>query len=122
MKKLILEELEDEELTMEIPTEVKPVDLTPAEETNFHVSSVSDILNSYLQAYNQLNSYLTAPEFKEDIRSILESVLEDNAIIIGKLQEALKSSADEQQQDLMSQGGEEAQNISAENEKIKTEE
>lgn len=122
MKKLILEELEDEQLTMEVPTEIKPVELTPAEETNFHVSSVSDILNNYLQAYNQLSSYLTAPEFKDDIRSILESVLEDNAIIIGKLQEALKSSADEHQQDLMGQGSEEAQDISIESKELKTEE
>ena len=119
MKKLILEELEDEKLTLETPTEVEPIKLTPAEEVNFHVSSVSDILNNYLQAYNQLNSYLTAPEFKEDIKNILESVLEDNAIIIGKLLEALKISADEHQQDLINQGLEEAQDINIEDKNIK---
>lgn len=125
MKKLILEELEDEKLTMEVPTGVQPLKLTPDEEANFHVSSVSDILNNYLQAYNYLNSCLMAPEFKDDIRSILESVLEDNAIIIGKLQEALTSSASEPQQDLINQGAEEAQDIAigAEEEKpIKEEE
>lgn len=111
MKKLILEELEDEELTMEVPSEVTPVELTPSEEINFHVSSITDLLNIYLEAYNKLNSYIAAPEFKSEIKDILESVSEDNALIIGKLQEALKGSSEKHKEDLINQGAEDAQEI-----------
>lgn len=105
MKKLILEELEDEELTMEIPSQVSPVELTPDESKNFHVGSLSDILNMYLDNYNALNSYITAPEqYDEGVKQVLQSVLDDTAVIIGKLQGTLNLATGEEQSELINSG------------------
>lgn len=112
MKKLILEELNDEELTMDIPSEVNPVELTPQETVNFHVSTVTDILNMYLQNYNTLNSYLAnVYEYDEGVKEVLQSVLDDTAVIIGKLQGTLNISAGDSQTELIDSGTEAAKDI-----------
>lgn len=111
MQKLILEELE--ELTAPVVETDAP--LTPKEKNNFQMGSVSDLLNAYLGLYNQINALLNDPALDEgDTRTIIESVGEDTAIVVGKLQEALKASADSNQSDLINQGAEEAQNITIE--------
>lgn len=112
MKKLILEELNNEELTMDIPSEVTPIQLTPQETVNFHVGTVTDILNMYLQNYNTLNSYLAdVYEYDEGVKEVLQSVLDDTAVIIGKLQGTLNISTGDSQTELIDSGAEAAKDI-----------
>ena len=113
-KKLILEELEEpKELPdviapIEIPTE-QPVELTPAEETNFHVGTVTDLLNRYLEVYSSIKSIAADELLNADVKGVLESVSDDTAVCIGKLQECLKLCSDGNDGELISQGEQEIQ-------------
>lgn len=105
-KKLILEELEtlpDAIAPIEIPAEITP-ELTPAEDTRFHVGTVSDLLNNYLSVYSTLKSIIASPELNADVAAVLESVSEDTAICIGKLQECLKLCSDGKDGEKITQG------------------
>lgn len=108
--KLILEELEDTEALeiepdmIEGTIEEPSPDLTPEEETNFHFSSVSDILNRDLELYNLIGSIKVDPALSSDIHEVLESVQEDLAVSIGKLQECLKLCSESKVEDLITQG------------------
>lgn len=108
--KLILEDLEDNE-TLEIEphmiegtVEGPSPDLTPEEETNFHFSSVSDILNRDLELYNLIGSIKVDSALNPDVHNVLESVQEDLAVSIGKLQECLKLCSETKVEDLIVQG------------------
>lgn len=122
VKKLILEELLDDgeevdpvdELTIgdvnvEVPT--PEVNLTPEETKNMHVWTISDVLTPELEIYSNLTSTLTNPELDETIKSVLSSVAEDTALIIGKLQQAFKEATDEATADVIGDGEEAAQEI-----------
>ena len=104
-RKLILEEFDED-----TPTEPE-VKLTPEEEVNFHVGTVSDLLNKDLELYNLINTLMSDPALRPDIHQALESVADDLAISIGKLQECLKMSSDEHDEILINQGEEEVKNI-----------
>lgn len=111
-QKLILEELEEpKELPdaiapIEIPAE-QPVELTPAEETSFHIGTVSDLLNRYLDMYSSIKSISADELLDKDVKAVLESVSEDTAICIGKLQECLKLCSDGNDGELIAQGEQE---------------
>lgn len=105
-RKLILEGFDDDD---PVESEVK---LTPEEEVNFHVGTVSDLLNKDLELYNLINTLMSDPALRPDIHQALESVADDLAISIGKLQECLKMSSDEHDESLMNKGEEEVKNIS----------
>lgn len=118
-KKLILEDLEDEaqvdpDLIINAPvveTELETPTLTPEEESNFNLTTVSDILNKDLELYNFIKVFINEPNLKEDVKSVLESVADDLAISIGKLQECIKLSADDSSESLMTQGENEVEDI-----------
>ena len=113
-KKLILEDLLDDK-TLEIPAaeeaEVAEPTLTPEEQSNFEVGIVSDLLNKYIDIFTNIKGDICFPEMSETLRNILLSVSEDTAIIIGKLQEALKVGSSDEEEGLITQGQEAAQDI-----------
>lgn len=116
-KKLILEDLLDDN-TLEIPAseaETSETDdepsLTPEEQSNFEVGTVSDLLNKYIDVFTNIKGVTCFPEMSETLRNILLSVSEDTAIIIGKLQEALKVGSSDEEEGLINQGQEAAQDI-----------
>ena len=121
-KKLILEELLDDDeivdpvdgltigdVNVEVPA--PEVNLTPEETKNMHVWTISDVLTPELEIYSQLTSTLTNPELDETIKSVLSSVAEDTALIIGKLQQAFKEATDEITAGVIGDGEEAAQEI-----------
>lgn len=113
-KKLILEELEEpKELPdaiapIEIPTE-QPAELTPAEETSFHIGTVTDLLNRYLDIYSSIKSISADELLDADVKGVLESVSDDTAVCIGKLQECLKVCSDGDDGELIARGEQEIQ-------------
>lgn len=117
-KKLILEDLEDEVVSKPAdevnlkptPTETE-INLTPEEEVNFHVGTISDLLNKDLELFNLINSIMTDSALKPEIHQVLESVSDDLAISIGKLQECLKVCSDDKDGQLINQGEKEVKNI-----------
>lgn len=117
--KLILEDLEDDvqvdpDLIINAPvveTELETPTLTPEEESNFNLTTVSDILNKDLELYNFIKLFINEPNLKEDVKSVLESVADDLAISIGKLQECIKLSDDDSSESLMTQGENEVEDI-----------
>lgn len=117
--KLILEELEDNTILDDVNTAVASDNtdtpqLNDSEINNFNLGFVSDILNKFLDLFNNIKSYDDNPAVKADIRSILDSVSDDVAVNIGKLQEAIKLCTEDNSGDLIAQGQTEAQNVSKE--------
>ena len=83
-------------------------ELTQQEKELFHSSLISDLLQRELDLFNTIKSYLSDPndEVNESVKLTLESVSDDTAIAIGKLEQCLKDAVDEKTEDLMSQGEE----------------
>lgn len=119
MDKLILEAFEDEELNKEdiiepdlvIDADKLDLDnqgLTEQEKDLFHSSLISDLLKQELDLFNLIKSYLNDPndEIDEPVRLTLESVSEDVALSIGKLEQCLKEAVDEKTEELINQGEE----------------
>lgn len=120
-KKLILEELEDEVAVKDIPDIIIDGDLLPAdtliEESpdTLNLSYITTVLSDELKSYDGLSNLVNTPEenVDENTLAILRSVLEDKAIIIGKLQQALKDNSDDVLKDSIDQGEEESKAIIA---------
>jgi SpoU rRNA methylase family enzyme len=116
-KKLILEELEDE-VEVSVPDIIAETNskLTEEEKENFHIGTITDILNKYLETYSSIKSIIALPDIKEDIKEALNSVSDDTALIIGKLQECLKLSSEGNDSELIAQGEQEVKNNNVETE------
>ena len=108
-KKLILEDVFDERGLEEPTTEKEDNALTPEEETSFHIGTISDLLNRYLELFSTLKAIAADEALDEGVKNVWESVSEDTAIAIGKLQGCLPLCANEKEGDLIAQGEEEAQ-------------
>lgn len=101
--------------------------LTDNEQINFEVSTITDLLNKHLDIYSTLTSLIsqgdTDQNVSEKIKVILQSVSEDEAVIIGKLQQSLKEVSPEHIQDTMTVGEDAiADDISSVDDKEKTSE
>lgn len=99
--------------------------LTDNEQINFEVSTITDLLNKHLDIYSTLTSLIsqgdTDQNVSEKIKVILQSVSEDEAVIIGKLQQSLKEVSPEHIQDTMTVGEDAiADDISSVDDKEKT--
>jgi hypothetical protein len=97
-KKLILEELDTPELTEE-------------EKEHFNISLTGELLTQFLPLYALVNQYIESEDVDESIKLILQSINEDLALIIGKLQESVKEALPEEQADLVRQGEEDSQEL-----------
>ena len=83
-------------------------ELTAQEKDLFHSSLISDLLTKELDLFNTIKSYLSDPndEIDELVKLTLESVADDAAVSIGKLEQCLKDAVDEKTEDLINQGEE----------------
>lgn len=102
MKKLVLEELlDDEEVVDPVDADLTITqddlgdaeELTDEERINFNVNLITDILKTELDVYSTLTAYLADDVVKDDARAVLESIADDVALVIGKLQSGFKSAA-----------------------------
>lgn len=102
MKKLVLEELlDDEEIVEPVGADLTITrtdlddteELTDEERINFNVNLITDILKTELDVYSTLTAYLADDVVKDDARTVLESIADDIALVIGKLQSGFKSAA-----------------------------
>jgi len=135
MKKFILEALEDSDLPVEEPTEKiesgseetavpedteediedsiypEDIELTDEQKNSFEITTVCELLKQNLDQYSQISTILSSDEestnISEKIRAILESVLEDVSVIVGKLQQSLKEVATPKQSETIESGEEE---------------
>ena len=122
-RKLILEILEDEDVSsseeMEeqpIETSIKseePVKLDKGEKISFILSVLSDLNNKALDMFNYLTPYITNidPEenLSEDNKNLLANVYEDVSLILGKLSQGLKDNSPVNIQNAIDDGQTEAQ-------------
>lgn len=106
-RKLILEILEDEDVSSseemeEQPIETsieseEPVKLDKGEKISFILSVLSDLNNKALDMFNYLTPYITNidPEenLSEDNKNLLANVYEDVSLILGKLSQGLKDNS-----------------------------
>lgn len=106
-RKLILEILEDEDVSSseemeEQPIETsieseEPVKLDKGEKISFILSVLSDLNNKALDMFNYLTPYINNidPEenLSEDNKNLLANVYEDVSLILGKLSQGLKDNS-----------------------------
>lgn len=106
-RKLILEILEDEDVSSseemeEQPIETsieseEPVKLDKGEKISFILSVLSDLNNKALDMFNYLTPYITNidPEenLSEDNKNLLANIYEDVSLILGKLSQGLKDNS-----------------------------
>ena len=106
-RKLILEILEDEDVSSseeieEQPIETsieseEPVKLDKGEKISFILSVLSDLNNKALDMFNYLTPYIINidPEenLSEDNKNLLANVYEDVSLILGKLSQGLKDNS-----------------------------
>ncbi len=122
MLKLIKEELEDEVIITEEPTNVleeePKQELTELEEMSMNQSlldNVNDLINSCWTFIDAANSILISyEEFKKDnweeISNIINSLINDTTINVGMLNKVVSLISDERT-DLLKQGEEKAENL-----------
>lgn len=122
-RKLILEILEDEDVSSskemeEQPIETsieseEPVKLDKGEKISFILSVLSDLNNKALDMFNYLTPYITNidPEenLSEDNKNLLANVYEDVSLILGKLSQGLKDNSPVNIQNAIDDGQTEAQ-------------
>lgn len=115
-KKLVLEAFADEQpsvpadpdLVLDIPAEelANPdPELTEQEKELFHSSVISDLLTKELETFTYIKSVLADPDGQLDelARAVLESVSEDTATAIGKLEHCLNDVVDNKSEELINQ-------------------
>ena len=122
-RKLILEILEDEDVSSseemeEQPIETsieseEPVKLDKGEKISFILSVLSDLNNKALDMFNYLTPYINNidPEenLSEDNKNLLANVYEDVSLILGKLSQGLKDNSPVNIQNAIDDGQTEAQ-------------
>ena len=122
-RKLILEILEDEDVSSseemeEQPVETsieseEPVKLDKGEKISFILSVLSDLNNKALDMFNYLTPYITNidPEgnLSEDNKNLLTNVYEDVSLILGKLSQGLKDNSPVNIQNAIDDGQTQAQ-------------
>lgn len=113
-KKLVLEAFADEQpsvpadpdLVLDIPAEeLANPELTEQEKELFHSSVISDLLTKELETFTYIKSVLADPDGQLDelARAVLESVSEDTATAIGKLEHCLNDVVDNKSEELINQ-------------------
>ena len=122
-RKLILEILEDEDVSSteeieEQPIETsieseEPVKLDKGEKISFILSVLSDLNNKALDMFNYLTPYINNidPEenLSEDNKNLLANVYEDVSLILGKLSQGLKDNSPVNIQNAIDDGQTQAQ-------------
>lgn len=106
-KKLILEELEDDEF-------IEPVNqesLSEDEKDNFNANIVSDLLVNFLSIFNANQTNLIDPNIKPEVKILLEDLSDDIALCIGKIQQTLKQATPDDKEKLINDGEDIAQNL-----------
>ena len=122
-KKLILEFLDDEDQSVDqviddaetVSNEDTLPDLTPSELSNFITSSLNNINNNLLIAFDYLNNVLSTEEsnslLDENNKELFDSICEDLSALIGKVQAGIQANYPEDIKDSMQGGRDEANEI-----------
>ena len=122
-KKLILEFLDDEDQPVDqviddaetVSDEEPFTELSPAEASNFITSSLNNINNNLLIAFDYLNTVLSTEESNNALdgknKELFDSICEDLSALIGKVQAGIQANYPEDIKDSMQGGRDEANEI-----------
>ena len=141
-KKLILEFLDDDKLSVKYPVEEaieqpvevveeQPVEvvetttsenLTDGEKKNFIVSTLTDLSTRMLELFNYLTPLMTLEvedtnsvfnNLSEENKDLLRSIYEDVSLLVGKVTQGLKDNTEENIQGAIDDGQTQAQELTA---------
>ena len=117
-QKLILEVLDDEDISLDVGPEEptspqEPIELDNGEKLNFILAVLTDLNDKALDLFNYLTPYVTNIDaegnLSEDNKDLLTSVYEDVSLILGKVSQGLKDNSTANIQNAIDDGQTQAQ-------------
>ena len=121
-KKIILEFLDDDKLSVKYPVEVVETttseNLTNGEKKNFIISTLTDLSGRMLDLFNYLTPLMTLEvednnslfnNLSEENKDLLRSIYEDVSLLVGKVTQGLKDNTEENIQGAIDDGQTQAQ-------------
>lgn len=121
-KKIILEFLDDDKLSVKYPVEVVETttseNLTNGEKKNFIISILTDLSGRMLDLFNYLTPLMTLEvednnslfnNLSEENKDLLRSIYEDVSLLVGKVTQGLKDNTEENIQGAIDDGQTQAQ-------------